>query len=197
MAQRVILAANGGNMGLHPALARSAVPLNVREVATWPVPEEIRDTVLPHGHALTDRGPDIFTIRYDASGRLITAATMPWVRSWEALERAVNARLRQVIPNWTFLPLDNAWTGTAWLNIDAQPRFVKPEPGVLAIQACNGRGVALAGPVGRDAAHWAIDPAAPLGLPVITPRPVPAYAITSRLPKAAMMLAAIKNRVAA
>lgn len=198
LADYVILAANGGNMALAPQLARTVLPLAVREVATVPLPDDLRARILPQRHAMTDRGPDIFTIRYDAQGRLITAATMPWGRTPEALERAVNARLFRRVPGWRHTALDHAWTGTAWLNADLQPRYVRVDDATLAVQACNGRGVALAGPIGRDIAGWVGNGGqATLSMPVLTPRPIAGYALARRIPNLALGLAAIKGKLAA
>ncbi|MBF7013658.1 FAD-binding oxidoreductase [Novosphingobium resinovorum] len=197
VADRVVLAANGGNMMLAPQLARTVLPLAVREVATVPLPDDLRRRILPEGHAMTDRGPDIFTIRYDAQGRLVTAATMPWGRNPASLDRAVNARLARRIPGWRAMTLEYAWTGTAWLNADLQPRYVRVDETTLAVQACNGRGVALAGPIGRDIAAWVEAADTPLSLPTAEPRPISGYPLARRLPNFALGLAAIKGRLAA
>ncbi len=196
-ADRVVLAANGGNMALARQLERTVLPLAVREVATVPLPAELRRAILRDGHAMTDRGPDIFTIRYDGQGRLITAATMPWGRHPAALEQAVNARLARRIPEWRHVPLEFAWTGTAWLNADFQPRYVQVDAATLAVQACNGRGIALAGPIGRDLQRWATDQGDGLSLPMVEPRPIIGYPIARRLPNLALGLAAIKSVLAA
>lgn len=197
IADVVVLAANGGNMALAPQLVNTVLPLAVREVATAPLPPDLRQRVLPLGHAMTDRGPDIFTIRYDAQGRLVTSATMPWGQTPASLERAVNARMRKRIPGWRDMALDHAWTGTAWLNADFQPRYVRIDEATLAVQACNGRGVALAGPIGRDIAGWVRDPREPLSLPVVQPRAIAGYVLARRLPNFALGLAAIKGAIGA
>lgn len=197
LARKIVLAANGGNTRLHPALARTILPLDVGEVATAPLPDALRAKILPAGHAMTDRGPDIFTIRYDAEGRLITSMTMPWARSAAQITGAVNARLRRRIPGWQDMPLDFIWSGRAWLNSDFTPRFVRLEKNMLAIQACNGRGVALAGPIGREVTAWATDANWLPGLPVVAPKPISGYALTRHLPNFALGLAAIKGRLAA
>lgn len=197
IARQVVLAANGGNMHLHAALRRTVMPLDVGEVATAPLPADLRAIVLPEGHSLTDRGPDIFTIRYDAEGRLITSATMPWARGRASTTRAVNARLRRRIAGWRDMPLDYAWSGRAWLSSDFTPRFVMLEKNMIAIQACNGRGVALAGPIGREIAQWAAQPDACLALPLVTPRPIAGFSFARHLPNVALGLAAIKGRFAA
>jgi glycine/D-amino acid oxidase-like deaminating enzyme len=193
LANTVILAANGGNMALAPQLRRTVLPMVVREVATEPLPAELRQTILPQDHAMTDRGPDIFTIRFDEKGRLVTAATMPWGRTPAALTLAVNARLRRRIPGWRDARLDYVWSGTAWLNADLQPRYVRIDEATIAVQACNGRGVALAAPIGRNLADWARDRMAPLLLPVTVARPIAAYALARRLPDLALVLAAIRG----
>jgi len=193
--RKVVLAANGGNMALHRSLARTVLPLDVGEVATVPLPLEMRSTVLPHNHSMTDRGPDIFTIRYDSAGRLVTSMTMPWARSLRTIERAVNARLKRYIPTWRDTRLDYIWSGRAWLSSDLTPRFVAVEKNILAVQACNGRGIALAAPIGREILRWIKDPDCELGLPVIVPKPINGYQVARHLPNIALRLASVKGRL--
>ncbi|MFT3964390.1 MAG: FAD-dependent oxidoreductase [Sphingobium sp.] len=194
-ARRAILAANGGTMALHPALARSMVPMRVREVATAPVPQDVRAHVLPQGHAMTDRGPDIFTIRYDQDGRLVTAANIPWAHGLRATTRAVNKRLAHHIPGWRPLPLEFAWSGVAWLNATLSPRFVVPEADILAIQACNGRGIAMAGVLGEQAALWAMGQET-LDIPLSDPLPIPGHALARHMPNIALNMAGLKGLLA-
>lgn len=197
LADQVILAANGGNMALSGKLAQTVLPLAVREVATAPLPADLRRQILPEGHAMTDRGPDIFTIRFDAQGRLITAATMPWGRTPGALEKAVNARFRRRIPGWQDMPLEYAWTGNAWLNADLQPRYVRVDEATMAVQACNGRGIALGTAIGSDLAGWIKAPETQLSMPLGQPGRIAAYPIARRLPNFALGLAAVKSALAA
>ena len=72
-ARRVVLCANGGNATLHPSLAQTILPLPVCEVATQPLPASMREKILPQGHSLTDSSTNVFSIRFDPAGRLITA----------------------------------------------------------------------------------------------------------------------------
>ncbi|WP_068085103.1 NAD(P)/FAD-dependent oxidoreductase [Novosphingobium rosa] len=194
-ARRVILAANGGNAGLWRPLSRSLLPLAVCEMATAVVPEDLRALILPQGHALTDVQTDIFTIRYDAEGRLITARAMPDVMDHEKLEAEANARMTAMIPGWRHLPLERVWTGMAWLNSDLTPRLVRCDEGVLAIQACNGRGVAMSSVIGREAANWALDPAAPSRMPPQPPRAIPGYFFARHVPRLMMAGAGLRRRL--
>lgn len=194
-ARRVILAANGGNAGLWRALSHSLLPLPVCEMATAVVPPDLRARILPEGHALTDVQTDIFTIRYDAEGRLITACAMPETLDQTRLEAQVNARMAAMIPQWRPLPLDRVWTGMAWLNSDLTPRLVRCDEGVLAIQACNGRGIGMAGVIGREAARWAIEPAASLRMPPQKPRAIPGYMFARHIPRLMMIAAGLRRRI--
>ncbi len=72
-ARVVILCANGGNGTLHPSLARTVLPLAVTQVATEALPANLRAAILRRVGALTDLEADVFSIRYDTAGRLITA----------------------------------------------------------------------------------------------------------------------------
>jgi glycine/D-amino acid oxidase-like deaminating enzyme len=191
-ARRVVLCANGGAGRLHPALARTVMPLPVYQVATAPLPASLRQAILPKGHALTDSSAHVFSIRLDVEGRLITACPglIPLGRG--ALNRTINRRLAAMLPAWKPTPLDFAWRGTAWLNGDLLPRLVRLDDGLYAVQACNGRGLALNTIIGREvarlcAAPGAYDPAIPFG----PPAPVRGYALARHAPGLMMTVAAL------
>jgi glycine/D-amino acid oxidase-like deaminating enzyme len=191
-ARRVVLCANGGAGRLHPALARTVMPLPVYQVATAPLPAALRRSILPRGHALTDSSTNVFSIRVDTEGRLITACPglIPLGRG--ALTRTINRRLAAMLPAWRPSPLDFGWRGTAWLNGDLLPRLARLDDGLYAVQACNGRGLALNTIIGREvarlcAAPGAYEPAIPFG----PPAPVRGYALARHAPGLMMTAAAL------
>jgi glycine/D-amino acid oxidase-like deaminating enzyme len=195
LAKTVMLCANGGNARLHPALAKTILPLPVYEVATRPLAPSMRAQILPKGHALTDASTDVFSIRLDRDGRLITACSAGAVMGRDALTTQINRRLVATIPAYEATPLDYAWKGTAWLNSDLLPRILRVDEGLFAVQACNGRGIALSTIIGREAARLAIQPATyqPL-VPLQRPRPVPGYAVARHLPGLMMLGAAVVKK---
>ncbi len=70
-AARVVLAANGGNPELHPALKNTVIPLPVHEVATEVLPAEAAVwKYCPDDHVLTDIETDVFSVRW-AAGRQV------------------------------------------------------------------------------------------------------------------------------
>lgn len=182
-ARRVVLCANGANRTLHPALARTVLPLAVYQVATAPPPASMRAAILPGGQALTDSSANVFSIRFDGEGRLITAWPAMGELGAGALTRAINDRLAASLPAWRETPLDFGWKGVAWMNANLLPRITVVDEDLFAVQACNGRGLALNTVIGREIARLfqapgAYRPAIPLGRPAR----IPGYALARHMP---------------
>ncbi len=195
-ARRVVLCAGGGNAGLHPALKKTLLPLAVYQVATARLPAAMRRGILPYGQALTDTSTDVFSIRFDGEGRLITALPASRDMSREELDRAINDRLIAVLLAYERTPLEFGWRGVAWLNPSLLPRLTAVEDGLIAIQACNGRGLALNTALGADLALWLHAPGAhQTALPLEPPRPIAGYAFARHMPGLMMTAAGIARGV--
>ncbi len=194
-ARRVVLCANGGNATLHPALAQTILPLPVCEVATHPLPASMREKILPRGHALTDSSTDVFSIRFDTVGRLITACPGRQNIDYEQIDQLINRRLMSLIPDYRSTPLEYVWQGTAWLNSSLLPRVLLVDTGLMAVQACNGRGIAINTIIGRELARWLSVPneGQPL-VPLERPRRVTGFIFARYLPEIMMGGAAIAKR---
>jgi glycine/D-amino acid oxidase-like deaminating enzyme len=153
-ARRVVLAANGGNPALHKALRRTILPLRVVEFATEPLPAADRRRILPCGGAFTDKQPYVFTARYDGAGRLISAFGGSYrVRGEVARHAEARRCLAAAFPEMQPPSIAHLWEGTAWLNTSLLPRIHDVGDGVLAIQACNGRGLSTNVAIGREVAE--------------------------------------------
>ncbi len=154
-AKKVILCAGGDNRGLHGDLEKSVMPLNVFQFSTEPLSERIRETLLPDDHSLTDVHTDIFTMRFDRDGRLITAC--PAFLSSNTKDRAIYAvtqRLKRISPLLNSVRIEDIWQGTAWLGTSLLPKFCDHSEGLYSIQACNGRGLAVNTLLGREVAQF-------------------------------------------
>ncbi|UAK25133.1 NAD(P)/FAD-dependent oxidoreductase [Sphingomonas nostoxanthinifaciens] len=194
LADQVVLAANGGNMALRAELAGTVLPLPVIEVATEPLPPEMRAVVLPGGHSMTDQEPDVFSIRYTADGRLITALPGGKTLDPEVIAARVNRRLKAMLASYRPLRLDHVWQGTAWVNGSLMPRLVRVDRGMIAIQACNGRGLAINTVLGREVARTLTRGAEPL-LALEPPRPVAGFVLARHLPRLLMSSALVAKRI--
>jgi glycine/D-amino acid oxidase-like deaminating enzyme len=194
-ARRVVLCANGGNATLHPALAQTIVPLPICEVATQPLPVSMRKNILPFGHTLTDSSADVFSIRFDAAHRLITACPGRQKIDYARINHLINQRLAASIPDYRSTPLEYIWQGTAWLNSSLLPRVLRVDEGLMAVQACNGRGIGLNTIIGRELGRWMAEPndVSPM-VPIESPRRVAGFIFARYLPKLMLGGAAIAKR---
>jgi glycine/D-amino acid oxidase-like deaminating enzyme len=195
-AARVVLAANGGNPQLHPGLKNTVIPLPVHEVATARLPPDLQTAILPGKHVLTDIEPDVFSVRWTADGRLISAVPGAASVNSTTVESTVLRRLRERLPAYGHEKLDFAWHGVAWIGEGMLPRLVRVADNLIAIQACNGRGIALNTLLGREVARWlqAPDSYAP-ALDLEPPRPFRQVGLMRHLPRLMLSAAMLVSRL--
>ncbi len=196
-AKRVVLAANGGNAALHPQLQKTILPLGVYEYATEPLSAEIRAEILPAGAAFTDKQSYLFTARYDREGRLVAAFPDFFVRrSTKNLIGEAKRRLVEHFPLTEPVSIEFLWHGTAWLNSQLLPKIFGLEDGVFAIQACNGRGLAINSILGKEMAAALV--ADDMSLLSLQPEPavaIPAHRLAKSVPSTLMAMAFLKSRL--
>lgn len=194
-ARRLVLAANGGNPALHPALARTILPLQVVQFATAPVTAEQRRSVLPAGSAFTDKVPYLFTGRLDGHGHLISAFPVNFVvRGKQAYFREARRRIRQHFAAMPEPDIRFLWEGVAWVNPSFLPEIYDLGDDALAIQACNGRGISVNTAIGIEMADALLN--ADLDRLSVRPRapsPIRLHAGARLLPKLLMSMAYLSN----
>lgn len=194
-AARVVLAANGGNAALHPAMRRTTLPLHVFQFATAPLDAVQRAAILPRGGAFTDKVPYLFSARLDGHGHLISAFPVSFlVRGDKALYREARRRLAQHFAAMPDPQVDYLWRGLAWVNTSFLPEVYNLGDGAIAIQACNGRGIATNSVLGTEVAEMlATGDADALSVRPRAPAPVRFHAGAALLPKLLMSMAYLSN----
>ncbi|MDX1375450.1 MAG: FAD-binding oxidoreductase [Burkholderiales bacterium] len=182
-AERVVVATHATTRGLWPGLAQSVFPVRSYQMATAPIPEPERRSVLPYDHACSDTRGDLYFFRWDAHGRLVTggALAMPW--NWEARQRErIGRRVSAVFPKIGVPVFDYLWFGHVGVTLDRRPHVHELGPGVLAWVGCNGRGVGLAGAIGAQFARACLGtPPGELPLPFTPLAPVFGHAVGKHL----------------
>ncbi|MSO93842.1 MAG: FAD-binding oxidoreductase [Rhodospirillales bacterium] len=182
LAAKVILATNAYTDDLWPGLKRSVFPLQSLQIATAPLGENVRRSILPKGHVVSDTRRLLLYFRQDGRGRLIvggrgTAGERILGRHVAYVERA----MRRLFPQVAGAPSEFVWAGHVAVTIDQLPHLHDLAPGVVAALGYNGRGVAMATLLGKLAAERALKgAAADTPFPVTALRPVPLHAL--RLP---------------
>ena len=187
-ASKVILATNAYTDDLWPGLRRTLLPVQSYQVATRPLPEDVRRRVLPGGQAVSDLRRILFYFRLDPDGRLLMGGRGPLNDIGDpalfARLEAVAARFFPQIgaPQW-----EHRWSGRVALTADHLPHLHEPRPGVLIGLGYNGRGVAMGTVMGKLLADRALGASpAELGWPVTPIAPIPLHAW--RLPVMALVL---------
>jgi glycine/D-amino acid oxidase-like deaminating enzyme len=174
LAESVAIATNAYTDDLWPGLGRSLIPVRAYQLTSRPLGENIRRSILPEGHALTDTRRMTSGVRMLPGGRLhVTAdghrfgpATMPDFRS-------ANRRVGQLFPQLGEPIWDFAWSGWLAMTADEYPRLHELAPGLFAFFGYSGRGLALATILGRELARYlAGSPAGSLAWPFTRPKPI-------------------------
>ena len=170
----VILATNAYSGGLVDGVRRSLITVPSLQVATAPLPEPLRRTVLPQGQAASDTCRLLRYFRLDASGRLVMGARGTLAGTARARDtRHHEHAVREIFPQLAGLPFEYRWGGLVALTRDHLPHLHELASGVLAGLGYNGRGVALATVMGRLLARRALGATVEeLGFPVTPLRPI-------------------------
>ncbi len=193
-AEQVILSTNGYTDNLWPNLKRTFFPMVSVSLATAPLSDNLRKTILPNSVTIADTRRAIYYSRYDRDGRLVfgcigsteDAATLGGV---QRLKRG----LRTVFPQLADTEIEATWAGRIAVTPEMMPHLHQPAPGVLAGLGYSGRGIAMTSVMARTMVqkvlgaaddtlpfpispiqpipmHWAARKVIPLGAPAMTLR---------------------------
>lgn len=196
-AGKVLIATNAYGGPLHPALQRTYFPLKVFQIATAPLPREIRTRLLPGGQGVGDTGRNLFTFRFDAENRLISGGMhILGAGADTRVPRAIWRRLGHHLDLPDLPPLAYSWSGMAAVEPDFLPHLLDLGPGLIAGRACNGRGIAMTTAMGKALADWAAGTdARDLPLPFAPPAPIPFHALLRHAPNMLLGWSILRDRM--
>jgi glycine/D-amino acid oxidase-like deaminating enzyme len=178
-ADRVVICTNGYTGELWPQLRRTAVAINSYQVATEPLSDNLRRSVLPEGHVLSDTRKLLLYFRLDHEGRLLMGGRGPFrepkgERDWAHLVRVIG----KMFPQLAGVPIAFRWCGRVAVTRDHLPHLHEPAPGLLIDMGCQGRGIGLQTAVGKAMAEYiATSNAAALPMPFSPIEPIPFHGL--------------------
>ena len=156
-AERVVMCTNGYTDGLWPGLRKTIINANSFQVATEPLPEAMRKTVLPEGHVSSDARNLLLYYRLDHAGRLLMGGRGTFREpdagqpgDWSHLEHVV----AKLFPQAAGVPIAYRWCGHVAITRDYLPHLHEPAPGLLIDIGCQGRGVGLQTRMGQALAQY-------------------------------------------
>ena len=192
---RVLIVATNAYTGefsksLMPAIAREVIPVLSWQMATQPLSESARRTIIPGRQAMSDTHGELYFARYDARNRLVTGGAVigPGNKPGR-LKVIVAERLQQLWPQIGPVEFDYVWNGYVGMTTDFLPRIHRLGPDAYGWTGCNGRAVALTIPLGNELAKAVRGvPEKDLALPFSDPAPIVAHGLLRRLAPLMLML---------
>jgi len=179
---------------LMPDIAHEVMPILSWQMATQPLSEEARKTVIPGRQAMSDTHGELYFARYDARYRLVTGgAVIGPGNKPERLKARVTERLQRLWPQIGLVEFDYVWNGYVGMTTDFFPRIHRLGPDAYGWTGCNGRAVALAIALGDELSKAVRGVAEKdLALPFSEPVPIPAHGLLRHL--APLMLMVYRRR---
>jgi glycine/D-amino acid oxidase-like deaminating enzyme len=179
---------------LSPGIAHEVMPVLSWQMATQPLSESARKTVIPGRQAMSDTHGELYFARYDARNRLVTGgAVIGPGNKPERLKLAVAKRLQRLWPQIGPVHFGHVWNGYVGMTTDFLPRIHRLGPDAYGWTGCNGRAVALSIALGDQFAKAVCGhPESDLALPFTEPAPIAAHGLLRRL--APLMLMVYRRR---
>jgi glycine/D-amino acid oxidase-like deaminating enzyme len=179
---------------LVPEIAREVMPVLSWQMATQPLSDNVRKTIIPGRQAMSDTHGELYFARYDARNRLVTGgAVIGPGNKVERIKARVTERLQRLWPQIGEVSFDYVWNGYVGMTTDFLPRIHRLGPNAYGWTGCNGRAVALTIPLGNELAKAVRGvPESELALPFTEPVPIVAHGILRKL--APLMLLVYRRR---
>jgi glycine/D-amino acid oxidase-like deaminating enzyme len=175
---------------LLPDMAHEVMPVLSWQMATQPLTEAARKTIIPGRQAMSDTHGELYFARYDARNRLVTGgAVIGPGNKPERLKGIVAERLQRLWPQIGPVQFDHVWNGYVGMTTDFLPRIHRLGPDAYGWTGCNGRGVALSIALGDELSKAVRGVAeSDLALAFSDPAPIPAHSLLRRLAPLMLML---------
>lgn len=151
----VILSTDAYGAGPGDAARAEQVPLPYFNVATRPLPPEMRARILPQGQGAWDTQTVMTSFRMDQAGRLVFGSIGALRGTGLAVHRAWAKRaLRRMFAGIGEVEFEAEWYGTIGMTADNLPRFHTYGPRMIGFSGYNGRGIAPGTIFGRVLASY-------------------------------------------
>ena len=152
----VLVATNAYSRRVWSALRTELVRLPYFNLATAPLPEDIRATILPGRQGLWDTREVLSSLRLDRDGRLVFGSVGALRGAGRFIHRDWGRRaLLALFPQLGHVEFEHEWYGWIGMTDDALPRFHRLGRNVVSMSGYNGRGIAPGTSFGRDLARLA------------------------------------------
>ncbi|MDB4223259.1 FAD-binding oxidoreductase [Granulosicoccus sp.] len=155
--EQVLVCTNGYTGDLITGLAKKIVPVRSILIASEPLSDNLRNTILPNQVTLVDKRSLILYFRYDRDGRLCIGDHGPMRDAFTKSDfDNLKKRVLDVYPQLSNTRWDYHWGGRIAITKDSLPFIEQLAPGMWAGMGYNGRGVGMGTVVGQTLAELAM-----------------------------------------
>ncbi|HSX92631.1 MAG TPA: FAD-binding oxidoreductase [Hydrogenophaga sp.] len=162
--------------GPWPRLDEELVRFPYFNLATRPLSDRERATILPQRQGAWDTALVLSSFRLDAAGRLVFGSVGALRGAGRAIHRDWGRRaLARLFPSLRGIDFDHGWYGHIGMTCDALPRLHRLARNTWSFSGYNGRGIAPGTVFGREFAQLVLGRCgeSDLALPVTPPRAAP------------------------
>lgn len=175
-AEWIIVATDAYSTGPWEKVRTEQVLLPYFNLATRPLGDNLRRTILPGNEGCWDTKEVLSSFRMDEAGRLVFGSVGALRGTGTAIHKAWARRsLKQLFPQLGDVDFESEWYGKIGMTANALPRFHKFAPNVVGFSGYNGRGIAPGTVFGKVLARHILGdmPESELPLPLSDPRDPP------------------------
>lgn len=153
LADRVIVATDAYATGPWSQVRTEQVHLPYFNIATTPLPADIRETILPGREGAWDTREVLSSFRMDRAGRMVFGSVGALRGRGATIHRSWARRaLQRMFPQIGPVTFEAEWYGQIGMTGDNLPRFHRLADNVISFSGYNGRGIAPGTVFGKLAA---------------------------------------------
>ncbi|MFT3988830.1 NAD(P)/FAD-dependent oxidoreductase [Aestuariivirga sp.] len=168
----VIAATDAYTQGPWGEIRREQIHLPYFNLATAPLSDNIRKSILPGGEGCWDTKEVLSSFRLDAAGRLIFGSVGALRGTGTAIHRAWARRaMHRIFPQIGDVPFETEWYGMIGMTDNHLPKFHRLARNVVGFCGYNGRGIAPGTVLGRVLAKHVLGEIDEAGLPLAVTAP--------------------------
>ncbi len=177
-ARKVVIATNGYTGHEIPELRRRIVPVTSHQIATEPLPDSLRQSLIPQrrGVAETQRVTHYFRYSPDGTRLLFGGRARFYPLNLRQSGEVLHRHMVQRFPQLSDVKISYSWGGKVAVTLDYLPHLGQTRDGCYYAVGCNGSGVTMMSWLGHRLARHLIDNE-PLHLSPYGATPMPGHAL--------------------
>ena len=121
---QVVIATGAYSDGLCGSLKHSTLPVQSIQIATAPMPIDLRSSILPAGHVVSDSRRLLLYFRQQEDGRLVFGGrgSLGGTQIKPSHVKRVDKAMRLTFPQLGKVPIEHVWAGLVDLTLDRRLR---------------------------------------------------------------------------